>query len=315
MSSIIEKLKQSLAKKEEHARLKAQLAGLETRIKEQEELVAEKKEEMEEEFQDILVLNRLSFKALWHKLKGDHAKQLSKEESEYFMAREILQHVEEELEALNSEKANLQRTVDEFAGAEFQYLNALKRASRQLIRDDDGKGRRLEQMDKEEQLAKDQIDALHDAYAKGMSVLSSLRDLLNKINRALSASDESQWRDNDFGYYEREKYDAIASAKKELEQNVEPSIQEYKKHLGILNRTIDLSGILNIDSWTKELDLYWHTFGASWEVHAIIERALSRTSKTYDKVEAIQEEIKQMRRGLRKKLEELEAQRLALVLE
>jgi archaellum component FlaC len=315
MSRYIKRLKDIIAQKEEHANLSSRLEKQAKSIREQENLVEEKKLIFEKEFRDFKAMNRLSFKSVWHKLRGDHAEQMSKEEQEYLAAREILEHVQEELREMRKEFEQFETNVKDLAGAKFQILGALEDAEDELIDADDGKGRRLEQWRDEIENIKAKIEEFHDAYAEGMKVMDCLKQLQRKVNHALDLSSQEQWREDRYNFLEREKYDAIDAAKRYARQTVQIAINQYNRSLGILHQNIDISRILNISHWTREMDMYWDTFGSRWEVHSEIQAAVRKTSDTIRKVDGLQSDIDRFRDDLRKDIEAIIQKRIDLVLE
>ncbi len=248
--------------------------------------IIKQKEILRKENNDVEKLEYGKLSSFFYELIGSKDKKLSKEKEEAYQAQLKYDSLQSQLNALLKDISYYENKLKEIKECEIKYtqlyaskLDELKTNNPNLL-----------ELENDMLKTISNIKELNEAIHAGEIALEICDDILNSLNKAKG------WSQYDmFGgglMSDLMKYDHLDYAQEGI-NDLQSQLSRFKTEL--LDVHIDYIGKIEIDSFLKFGDFWFDGIFSDYAVYERIKNSINQIQATYDKVEYILKQLKQLR--------------------
>jgi len=311
MSTIQVRLKTTLRELQQAQKVDRHLSELDTQIESAYSELDKLRLQLEKEFADIEKLEKLSMKALFHKVLGSKEQQLEKERQEYLQASLKYDEAKKSTELLEYEKEILEKKVQNLDALQARLDQLIKQRERDLVDQDTETGRQILEL----VLKMDNLDELIDQLDDAIKVGKQASDVLNKMIRQLqNAKNWGHWdmsgRKRGASYL---KHSAVDRAR-DLSHHAKHLLMRFQNELKHIygHHQVDLN--LHFNSFSRFTDIFFDNLISDWIIQKKIQNALSNVMTVKDRVTRIMQSLEVDIQQNKDRINDLERQRKDLII-
>lgn len=281
---------------------------LQKRKREQERLIVELEVQLEAEQADVEQLTRLSLANLFHTLLRSKEEQLEMERQQALAAALKLQEAKQ---ALGDTQAELHRAAEEIGGllnAERDYVRLLAEKEAAL-RSSPGASSELEEMEARLTELTLQVREIDEARSAGRSVLASLEDASNCLEKAENWGRWDLWGGGGM-ISTHLKHGHVDDAKQYI-HNANRLMLRFRDELADLNRRLDIE--IDIGGMLKMADYWFDGLIADWVVQGRIQNAQEQTLESIRRIRPVVDRLQAEQAAAESELAGLKTRRVAWI--
>ncbi len=237
---------------------------------------------LEEEYEDLGQLEKLSLKSLFHKVLGSKKEQMEKERQEYLQASLKYDEHQKTVELLEYEKNVLEEKLNKKGDVGAGLEKLLKKREREIIRGNGKQGKQLLQIQQQMEGQEYIIREVREAMKVGKEAFNVLEQMLGFLR---TARNWGRWdmgkggrRTAHFKHSNIDRARERAYLAQQLLNRFEEELRDIYEHVERLNLQIEL------DSFSRFMDVFFDNLISDWVIQQKIQNALSNVNAVRDRV-------------------------------
>lgn len=282
MSDLQRKIKKTIGEVNQVEKIKKHLADLDKRLavayKEQDKLA----KVLEEEYENLDDLEKLSLKSLFYKVLGSKEEQMEKARQEYLQASLKFDEYKKSIELLEYEKKVLTEKLVKKKDLSGELEKLMKRREREIIRGNKKEGKTLLHIQQQIDHHQVMIREVREALQVGQEAYNVLEQVVGFLRTARN------WGRWDMGQRGRGtahmKHSNIDRAR-ERAYLAQQLLHRFERELrDIYNNVEQLNLNIELDSFSRFMDVFFDNLISDWVIQQKIQNALSNVSAVKDRV-------------------------------
>ena len=282
MSELQKQIKKTLEEVRQIDKIKKHLEDLEVRLATAYTAQSKLVKILEQEYEDLDQLEKLSLKSLFHKVLGSKKEQMEKERQEYLQASLKYDEHQKTVELLEYEKKVLEEKLDNKGDLSAGLKKLLKKREREIIKGNARGGKQLLKIQKKIERQEFIITEVREAMKVGKEAFNVLEQMLGFLR---TARNWGRWdmgkggrRTAHFKHSNIDRARERAYLAQQLLNRFERELRDVYDHVERLNLNIEL------DSFSRFMDVFFDNLISDWVIQQKIQNALSNVNGVRDRV-------------------------------
>ncbi len=311
MEDFQKELNKILSKYQDFERIQKHLKNLDTQLKSGYQELDKFEKVLQKHGQDVQQLERLSLKAIFHKVLGSKKEQLDKERQEYLQAALKRNEHKKSLELLEYEKKVLVEKLKKLQDIPAQAEAMIQKREKDLMRSGTPVGMRIltisQQMDSNRHLKRE----IKEALDAGKDVIVILEEMESYLRNARNWGNWDMMGGRGMTTYVKHSNIDRARARLHKAQHL---LNRFENELRDVYNPRQLNLSLNLDSFTRFIDIFFDNLISDWVVQQRIRNALSNVVSVKDKASRLVGNLEMDEKDLVVKMKQMEKEKKQLVL-
>ena len=306
MQDFQKEINKILAKAQDFERVKKHLKSLNQQLIKGYKELNKLEKIMEKHGDDVNTLERLSLKGLFHKVLGSKKEQLDKERQEYLQAALKRNEHKKSLELLEYEKGILSEKLAKLKDIPAQAELLIKKRENVLIKSGTPVGMRILTISKQIDESRRMKREIKEALDAGNEAILMLKEMEGYLRNARNWGNWDMMGGRGMTTYVKHSNIDRARARLHKAQHLLNRFEEELRD--VYNpRQLDLS--LNLDSFTRFIDIFFDNLISDWIVQQRIRNALSNVVAVRDRASRLMGTLKMDASELVIKVKQLEKEK------
>ncbi|MEM6966385.1 MAG: hypothetical protein AAF573_16600 [Bacteroidota bacterium] len=311
MDNFQKQLNKILNKYQDFERIQKHLSSLDKQLKNGYKELDKLNRMLEKQGQDVEQLEKLSLKGIFHKMLGSKNEQLDKERQEYLQVALKRNEHKKSLELLEYEKGILEEKMSKLKNIPAQAEALIKQREHNLMRSGTPVGMRIltisKQIDESKRLKREIAEAI-EAGGAAVEVLNEMESYLR------SARNWGNWDVmGGRGMTTYVKHSNIDRARARLHK-AQHLLNRFEDELRDVYNPRQLNLSLNLDSFTRFIDIFFDNLISDWIVQQRIRNALSNVQAVRDRASRLVGTLDMDDKDLTMKIKQLEKEKKQLIM-
>ena len=311
MEDFQKKLNKILDKYQDFERIQKHLKSLDEELKKGYKDLDKMEKILEKQGDDVEELERLSLKGIFHKMLGSKKEQLDKERQEYLQAALKRNEHKKSVELLEYEKKILEEKLEKLKSIPAQAEELIKQREKDLMKSGSPVGMRIltisKQIDENRKLKRE----IAEAVQAGNDALLVLREMEGYLKNARNWGNWDMYGGRRMTSYV--KHSNIDKARARLHK-AQHLLNRFEDELRDVYNPRQLNLSLNLDSFTRFIDIFFDNLISDWIVQQRIRNALSNVQAVRDRVSRLLGTLEMDNGELKIKVRQLQKEKKQLVL-
>ena len=311
MEDFQKKLNKILDKYQDFERIQKHLKSLDEELKKGYKDLDKMEKILEKQGDDVEELERLSLKGIFHKMLGSKKEQLDKERQEYLQAALKRNEHKKSVELLEYEKKILEEKLEKLKNIPAQAEELIKQREKDLMKSGSPVGMRIltisKQIDENRKLKRE----IAEAVQAGNDALLVLREMEGYLKNARNWGNWDMYGGRRMTSYV--KHSNIDKARARLHK-AQHLLNRFEDELRDVYNPRQLNLSLNLDSFTRFIDIFFDNLISDWIVQQRIRNALSNVQAVRDRVSRLLGTLEMDNGELKIKVRQLQKEKKQLVL-
>lgn len=311
MADFQKELNKILNKFQDFERIQKHLKNLEAQLKSGYKELDKLDRIIDKQGQDVEQLEKLSLKGIFHKILGSKKEQLGKERQEYLQAALKRNEHKKSIELLEYEKGILEEKLTKLKDIPAQAEMLIQKRENDLMKSGTPVGMRIltisKQIDESRRLKREIKEAL-DAGVAAVNILKEMESYLRNARN---------WGNWDMmggrGMTTYVKHSNIDRARARLHK-AQHLLNRFEDELRDVYNPRQLNLSLNLDSFTRFIDIFFDNLISDWIVQQRIRNALSNVVAVKDRASRLMGTLEMDDKELIIKMKQLKKEKKQLVL-
>lgn len=311
MDNFQKKLNKILSKHQDFERIQKHLNSLDKQLKKGYKELDKLDKLLEKQGQDVEQLEKLSLKGIFHKMLGSKKEQLDKERQEYLQAALKRNEHKKSLELIEYEKGILEEKMSKLKDIPAQAEALIKQRETNLMRSGTPVGMRIltisKQIDESRRLKREIVEAI-EAGGAAVEILNEMENYLRNARN---------WGNWDMmggrGMTTYVKHSNIDRARARLHK-AQHLLNRFEDELRDVYNPRQLNLSLNLDSFTRFIDIFFDNLISDWIVQQRIRNALSNVQAVRDRASRLLGTLDMDDKDLTIKVKQLEKEKKQLIM-
>ena len=310
MSDFQKQLDKVLKQYQDFERVNKHLNDLDKRIGESYKTMDKLERILTKEQKEIEELEKLSLKGIFHKVLGSKGEQLEKERQEYLQAALKRNEHKKSVELLEYERGILENKLEKLKGIEAQAEQLIKEREKNLMRTGSPVGQRIltisKTIDESKHLKREIKEALH----VGQQAIVVLQEMEGYLRNARGWGQWDMMGGKGMSTYVKHTNIDRARARLHKAQNL---LIRFEDELRDVYNPRQMNLTLNLDSFTRFIDIFFDNLISDWIVQQRIRNALSNIIAVKDRVSRLLGTLQMDDKELGLKIRQLNKEKKKLV--
>jgi len=311
MKDFQKELNKILSKYQDFERVQKHLKNLDVKLKKGYKELDRLDKIMEKQGHDVEQLGKLSLKGIFHKMLGSKKEQLDRERQEYLQAALKRNEHQKSLELLEYEKGILEEEFSKLKEIPAQAEKMIKQRETDLMRSGTPVGMRILTISKQIDEGRRMKREIAEAIDAGEAAVEILKEMEGYLRNARN------WGNWDMaggrGMTTYVKHSNIDRARARLHK-AQHLLNRFEDELRDVYNPRQLNLSLNLDSFTRFIDIFFDNLISDWIVQQRIRNALSNVVAVQDRASRLMGTLQMDDSDLTIKLKQLEKEKKQLVL-
>lgn len=310
MSDFQKQLDKVLKQYQDFERVNKHLNDLDKRIAESYKTMDKLERILSKEQNEIEELEKLSLKGIFHKVLGSKDDQLKKERQEYLQAALKRNEHKKSVELLEYERGILENKLEKLKGIEAHAERLIKEREKNLMRTGSPVGQRIltisKTIDESKHLKREIKEALH----VGQQAIMVLQEMEGYLRNARNWGNWDMMGGKGMSTYVKHTNIDRARARLHKAQNF---LIRFEDELRDVYNPRQMNLTLNLDSFTRFIDIFFDNLISDWIVQQRIRNALSNVIAVKDRVSRLLGTLEMDDKDLGLKIRQLNKEKKKLV--
>lgn len=311
MEDFQKQLNKVLNKYQDFERIQKHLKNLDMQLKSGYRELDKFEKVLEKHGQDVKQLERLSLKGLFHKVLGSKKEQLDKERQEYLQAALKRNEHKKSLELLEYEKKILEDKLKKLQDIPAQAEQMIQKRENDLMKSGTPVGMRILTISKQIDSSRHLKREIKEALDAGKDVIVILAEMESYLRNARNWGNWDMMGGRGMTTYV--KHSNIDKARARLHK-AQHLLNRFENELRDVYNPRQLNLSLNLDSFTRFIDIFFDNLISDWVVQQRIRNALSNVVSVKDKASRLIGTLEMDDKDLVVKMKQLEKEKKQLVL-
>ena len=280
MEDFQKQLNKILSKSQDFDRIQKHLKSLEQQLAKGYKELDKLEKVMDKQGQDVEQLDKLSLKGIFHKILGSKKEQLGKERQEYLQAALKRNEHKKSVELLEYEKGILEDKLAKLKDIPAQAEQLIKKRENDLMRSGTPVGMRIltisKQIDESRRLKRE----IAEAYEAGEAAIEVLKEMEGFLRNARNWGNWDMMGGRGMTTYVKHSNIDRARARLHKAQHL---LNRFEDELRDVYNPRQLNLSLNLDSFTRFIDIFFDNLISDWIVQQRIRNALSNVVAVKDR--------------------------------
>ncbi len=311
MSDLHHKLKEAYAAHQKALRVDRHLQQLNDELNEAYLNLDRLRKNLEDEFKDVEVLEKLSIKGLFHSVLGSKEEQLEIERQEYLQASLKYDEARKSVQILEYERDILEKQVQDLSSIESTLKQLMAEREQQLIEAGSEQGRKILDISDQIEMLDTRMTEIKEVMRTGQEALMMLEKMIGYLRKARSWG---QWdmagRNNGMSYLKH----SVLDKARDLSYHVKHFLLRFKEDLRDLHGFDGLNFTIHFESFNRFTDIFFDNLISDWIIQKKIQNALTNVQTVKDKVLRINQSLGAEIQQCELDIEALTAERKKLVI-
>ena len=310
MSDFQKELDKVLKQYQDFERVNKHLNDLDKRIADSYKTMDKLERVLTKEQKEIEELEKLSLKGIFHKVLGSKEEQLDKERQEYLQAALKRNEHKKSVELLEYERKILENKLEKLKGIETQAERLIKEREKNLMRSGSPVGQRIltisRTIDDSKHLKREIKEALH----VGEQAIVVLQEMEGYLKNARNWGRWDMMGGKGMSTYVKHTNIDRARARLHKAQNL---LVRFEEELRDVYNPRQLNLTLNLDSFTRFIDIFFDNLISDWIVQQRIRNALANIIAVRDRVSRLLGTLQMDDKEMTIKIKQLQKEKKKLV--
>jgi len=311
MPDFQKQLNKILDKYQDFERIQKHLKNLESDLQKGYKELDKLEKMLEKQGRDVEELERLSLKGIFHKILGSKKEQLDKERQEYLQAALKRNEHKKSVELLEYEKNILVEKLEKLKDIPKQAEQLIKQREHDLMKSGSPVGMRIltisKQIDESRRLKREIVEAVH----AGKDAMQILAEMEGYLRNARNWGNWGTGQRRGMNTYVRHSNIDKARARLHKAQHL---LNRFEDELRDVYNPRQLNLSLNLDSFTRFIDIFFDNLISDWIVQQRVRNALSNVQSVRDRVSRLLGTLEMDEGDLKLKVKQLEKEKKQLVM-
>ncbi len=311
MEDFQKQLNKILSKSQDYDRIQKHLKNLEQQLANGYKQLDKLEKVMERQGQDVEQLEKLSLKGIFHKILGSKKEQLGKERQEYLQAALKRNEHKKSVELLEYEKGILEDKLAKLKDIPAQAEQLIKKRENDLMRSGTPVGMRIltisKQIDESRRLKRE----IAEAYEAGEAAIEVLKEMEGFLRNARNWGNWDMMGGRGMTTYVKHSNIDRARARLHKAQHL---LNRFEDELRDVYNPRQLNMSLNLDSFTRFIDIFFDNLISDWIVQQRIRNALSNVVAVKDRASRLIGTLDMDDKELAVKIKQMSKEKKQLVL-
>jgi len=280
MEDFQKQLNKVLNKYQDFERIQKHLKSLEQELKNGYKELDKLEKIMDKQGQDVEQLEKLSLKGIFHKILGSKKEQLGKERQEYLQAALKRNEHKKSVELLEYEKGVLEEKLSKLKDIPAEAERMIQKRENDLMRSGTPVGMRIltisKQIDESRRLKRE----IAEAYEAGEAAIEVLKEMEGFLRNARNWGNWDMMGGRGMTTYVKHSNIDRARARLHKAQHL---LNRFEDELRDVYNPRQLNLSLNLDSFTRFIDIFFDNLISDWIVQQRIRNALSNVVAVKDR--------------------------------
>ena len=311
MSDFQKNLDKVLSKYQEFERVNKHLTELDQRIATSYKTMDKLERIMDKEQQEVNELEKLSLKGIFHKVLGSKEEQLGKERQEYLQAALKRNEHKKSVELLEYEREILETKLKKLDGIQLEAQRLIEERETNLMRSGSPVGMRILTISKSIDESKHLKREIKEAIQVGQRAAVVLQEMEGYLRSARGWGNWDMMGGKGMSTYV--KHTNIDRARGRLHQ-AQNLLVRFEEELRDVYNPRQLNLTLNLDSFTRFIDIFFDNLISDWIVQQRIRNALSNVIAVKDRVSRLLGTLQMDDKEMTLKIKQLTKEKKKLVM-
>ena len=311
MEDFQKQLNKILSKSQDFDRIQKHLKSLELQLANGYKELDKLEKIMDRQGQDVVQLEKLSLKGIFHKILGSKKEQLGKERQEYLQAALKRNEHKKSVELLEYEKGILEDKLAKLKDIPAQAEQLIKKRENDLMRSGTPVGMRIltisKQIDESRRLKRE----IAEAYEAGEAAIEVLKEMEGFLRNARNWGNWDMMGGRGMTTYVKHSNIDRARARLHKAQHL---LNRFEDELRDVYNPRQLNMSLNLDSFTRFIDIFFDNLISDWIVQQRIRNALSNVVAVKDRASRLIGTLDMDDKELAVKIKQMSKEKKQLVL-
>ena len=281
MSDFQKQLDKVLKQYQDFERVNKHLDGLDKRLTESYKTMDKLERILTKEQREVEELEKLSLKGIFHKVLGSKEEQLGKERQEYLQAALKINEHKKSVELLEYERGILESKLEKLQGIEAQAERLIQEREKNLMRSGSPVGQHILSISKTIDESQHLKREIKEALQVGQQALGVLQEMEGYLRNARGWGNWDMMGGKGMSTYVKHTNIDRARARLHKAQNL---LVRFEEELRDVYNPRQLNLTLNLDSFTRFIDIFFDNLISDWIVQQRIRNALANIIAVKDRV-------------------------------
>lgn len=311
MENFQKKLNKILDKYQDHERIQKYLKKLDSQLERGYNDLDKLEKILEKQGQDVEQLEGLSLKGIFHKILGSKKEQLGKERQEYLQAALKRNEHKKSLELLEYEKKILTDKLAKLKDIPAQAEMLIQQRENDLMKSGTPVGMRILTISKQIDQSRHLKREIKEAIEAGGQVMVILKEMEDYLRSARGWGNWDMMGGGRMSSYV--KHSNIDKARARLHK-AQHLLNRFERELRDVYNPHQLNLSLNLDSFTRFIDIFFDNLISDWIVQQRIRNALSNVVAVKDRASRLMGALRMDDSELVIKIKQLKKEKKQLVM-